>query len=624
VGLSSRSAPLSQQLQAMLMLQQENHKRFSTQQPARHMVPTGRAAVGWRVGLFRPEVGVYYYGMVMSFDLAQHMVEFDDGVVEVVTLSKQRIDWVSEKGAEISTAAQALHKAYLQSRGELPLSPPPAAAVTHGPGGDAAPPASHPVIEQPRQTGPLPDAPKQVDVICGPNQAVFDCVRMAVMTQEGMLISPTEFERQSGKGCSKKWKATIRVRKANGFPGMTMGDWLLQMGYEQPRPVPTPGEGGRSNSLNEIRRRTFSRRAMALGASPPAASGVSGDAREGFVPPSCAPACGGGAQNRGTTSHRPNCMCVICKQARRKAAQAKGLPYTEDGQRVELLGPAAAAKAATEASKAFKVPDWLIGKRAFVQAVPHLVRGAMQHQLWEVPESRSYTPAEWEAAQAAEEDPSAAAAAAAAGGGSRPGTPGLSVGPDSRASTPGPADAPAAAAGAADSAGGDVIMTDAAAAGEGEGDQQQQQGAAGAAGAAGQQQQLVVKGGRSTTWRSKLRVCQALEPKRITFGKSGIHGWGIFARRAIPADTMVTEFRGQLIRGILADVREAGYRKQVGGLGQTYVCVLSSWARRTLFVCEVDTYVLRHLVQDNCLGASHAAAVSNSAHQQLCAVAYRC
>lgn len=64
---------------------------------------------------------------------------------------------------------------------------------------------------------------------------------------------------------------------------------------------------------------------------------------------------------------------------------------------------------------------------------------------------------------------------------------------------------------------------------------------------------------------SFLRVCQALEPKRITFGKSGIHGWGIFARQAIPADTMVTEFRGQLIRGILADVREARYRKQVRG-----------------------------------------------------------
>lgn len=119
-------------------------------------------------------------------------------------------------------------------------------------------------------------------------------------------------------------------------------------------------------------------------------------------------------------------------------------------------------------------------------------------------------------------------------------------------------------------------MTDAAAAAEAaagqEGsEQQEQQGGAAAASAAPggaaapqQQQQQGVRGGRSTTWRSKLRVCQALEPKRITFGKSGIHGWGIFARQAIPADSMVSEFRGQLIRGILADVREASYRKQVG------------------------------------------------------------
>jgi hypothetical protein len=127
-------------------------------------------------------------------------------------------------------------------------------------------------------------------------------------------------------------------------------------------------------------------------------------------------------------------------------------------------------------------------------------------------------------------------------------------------------------------------MTDAAAAAAGggsdaaapaagaEGDQQQQGAAAAgaataAAAAPGQQQQLAVKGSRSTTWRSKLRVCQTLEPRRITFGKSGIHGWGIFARRPIPADSMVTEFRGQLIRGILADVREAEYRKQVSGTG---------------------------------------------------------
>jgi SET domain-containing protein len=71
------------------------------------------------------------------------------------------------------------------------------------------------------------------------------------------------------------------------------------------------------------------------------------------------------------------------------------------------------------------------------------------------------------------------------------------------------------------------------------------------------------RGSRTQTWREKLRLCRSLEPKRITFGKSGIHGWGIFARRPIAQDSMVTEFRGQLVRQIMADVREVAYRKQV-------------------------------------------------------------
>lgn len=210
VGLSSRGAPLSQQLQAMLMLQQENHKRFSTQQPPRHLVPTGPAAVGWRVGLFRPEVGVYYYGFVRSWDPTQeqHTVAFDDGLVEAFALPKQRIDWVAEQGAGISAAAQDLHRAYLQSRGELPPDAPGGAAAASagqdgalvgygsGPqhqhpqqqqpaGGEAAAPAE---AAPPVHTGPIPGAPTQVDVMCGPNFAIFDCVRMAVMTPQGAFI----------------------------------------------------------------------------------------------------------------------------------------------------------------------------------------------------------------------------------------------------------------------------------------------------------------------------------------------------------------------------------------------------------------------------------------------------
>ena len=42
--------------------------------------------------------------------------------------------------------------------------------------------------------------------------------------------------------------------------------------------------------------------------------------------------------------------------------------------------------------------------------------------------------------------------------------------------------------------------------------------------------------------------------------QSGIHGWGLFARRPIRADTMVIEYRGERVRRTVADARERRYR----------------------------------------------------------------
>ena len=42
--------------------------------------------------------------------------------------------------------------------------------------------------------------------------------------------------------------------------------------------------------------------------------------------------------------------------------------------------------------------------------------------------------------------------------------------------------------------------------------------------------------------------------------QSGIHGWGLFARRFIRADTMVLEYRGERVRRTVADARERRYR----------------------------------------------------------------
>jgi len=149
----------------------------------------------------------------------------------------------------------------------------------------------------------------------------------------------------------------------------------------------------------------------------------------------------------------------------------------------------------------------------------------------------------------------AAAAVAGAAGGSRAGTPTLG----SRPGTP-----------VLSTEAGDAAAVDGSAVHDvGPGSLELALVEAGAAKAQQQQQQPPGRGKRSETLREKLRVSRSLERERITFGKSGIHGWGIFARQPIKQDSLVSEFRGQVVRGVLADVREAGYKKQVrGGAGR--------------------------------------------------------
>ncbi len=42
--------------------------------------------------------------------------------------------------------------------------------------------------------------------------------------------------------------------------------------------------------------------------------------------------------------------------------------------------------------------------------------------------------------------------------------------------------------------------------------------------------------------------------------QSGIHGWGLFARKAMKADSMVIEYRGDVLRRTTADAREKRYQ----------------------------------------------------------------
>lgn len=50
------------------------------------------------------------------------------------------------------------------------------------------------------------------------------------------------------------------------------------------------------------------------------------------------------------------------------------------------------------------------------------------------------------------------------------------------------------------------------------------------------------------------------EGRRVTFGKSAIHSWGMFAKRRIKRGEIVTEYMGELIRVAVANARERRYR----------------------------------------------------------------
>ncbi|KAG5618135.1 hypothetical protein H5410_017959 [Solanum commersonii] len=64
------------------------------------------------------------------------------------------------------------------------------------------------------------------------------------------------------------------------------------------------------------------------------------------------------------------------------------------------------------------------------------------------------------------------------------------------------------------------------------------------------------------TLRERLHHLGKTINHRVCFGKSGIHGWGLFAKRKLQEGEMVAEYVGEKIRGSVADLRERKYKSQ--------------------------------------------------------------
>jgi hypothetical protein len=235
---------------------------------------------------------------------------------------------------------------------------------------------------------------------------------------------------------------------------------------------------------------------------------------------------GGGTSEAATTAsaghrHRPSCTCVIC---RRIKSNAKGLnsiqPSGEEEPPTTEVDDEAAAR-----------PNYRIGKAAYVQALAlRVTAGATPSVPHEVPLSRCWSPAEWvEHRHGQRTLRNAAAKSGTAGTGAAKHLTLVQQQQLQRAAT-------VYSCGGARS----IIGSLAAEVSLGPG--------------AGRR--------RAMPARDKLALCRATERARVAFGKSGIHGWGLFARAPMPQDSMVIEYTGELLRCAAADAREAAYRNR--------------------------------------------------------------
>eukprot|EP00958_Prasinococcus_capsulatus_P005150 scaffold497_cov368-Prasinococcus_capsulatus_cf.AAC.14 len=98
---------------------------------------------------------------------------------------------------------------------------------------------------------------------------------------------------------------------------------------------------------------------------------------------------------------------------------------------------------------------------------------------------------------------------------------------------------------------------------------------------------------------------------RLTFGKSAIHGWGVFTKKAHKAGEMLIEYCGEKIRHTVADAREHSVYNKMVGVG-TYIFRLDEFHTIDATCMANFAHLINHSCEPNC--ASRTITVKGEDH----------